>query len=76
MSYYRIGLSFDDIPGWNAVKNRIRVEAEAGARRGVDAEIPRIREEAAVGARGAVKPLVAVPIVLSLASLLLTLIKR
>lgn len=87
--YYHIGLS---VPGWDSLKNKIRDEAEAGAREGVAKEIPRIRREvreeatravapvarreAAIGARQAVKPIVVTSIVLSVASLLVSLIKR
>jgi len=88
-SYYHIGLS---VPGWNALKDKIRREAEAGARQGVAKEIPRIRREvrdeatravapvarreAAIGAKAAIKPLVVTSIVLSVCSLLVSLVKR
>lgn len=88
-SYYHIGLS---VPGWGSLKNKIRSEAEAGARKGVEKEIPRIRREvrdeatravgpvarreAAIGAKRAVKPLVITSIVLSLSALIISIVKR
>ena len=88
-TYYHIGLS---VPGWESLKKKVRSEAEEGAREGVAKEIPRIRREvreeatltvgpvarreAAIGAKQAVKPLVITSIVLSLASLFVSLVKR
>lgn len=88
-SYYHIGL---DVPGWGSLKNKIRREAEAGARKGVEKEIPRIRREvreeatravapvarreAAIGAKAAVKPLVVTSIAMSVIALLVSLVKR
>lgn len=87
--YYHIGLS---VPGWDSLKKKIRDEAEAGARKGVEAEIPRIRREvreeairavgpvarreAAAGATAAVKPLIKTGMILSVVSILISLIKR
>lgn len=89
--YYQIGLSFADLVP-ESVEKRIRSEAEAGARKGVEKEIPRIRrevrdeatkavapvarKEAAIGARQAVLPLVLGSSALSLVAILISLGKR
>ena len=76
MSYYRVGLDLDDLPGIAYLRDKIRDEAETGAKRGVELEIPRIRREVKQEATRAIRPLVIASLGFSIVSLLIVLIKR
>lgn len=67
-SYYHIGLS---LPGLSTLKKKVRAEAEAGARAGVNKEIPHVQAEV----RRKVLPLVLGSAGLSLVALLVALRK-
>ena len=77
MSYYKIGLSLDDIPGFDRVVARVRKEAGEGAVKAVTPVVRKeAREQAAIGARQAVLPLIIGSTVLPGVAILIALSKR